>query len=339
MEYRNGEVPARAHPREFGAAAQAVSTKDFGDFHGVRIYCPANPNHEDDAMTPNTLSEVGPIRRIVLRHPRDAFVDEARIDAQWHRLNYLGRPDLGRALEEYERLVELIAMDGTEVHYLPAGDGLTLDSVYVRDAIIPSAGGAILCNMGKPERRGEPATAAAHFAETGIQVAGAITGDGFIEGGDVTWLDDATIVAGQGYRTNAEGIRQLGEILGPSVDIVVAPLPHWQGPDDVFHLMSMLSPIDHDLALVYSPLLPVPFRQTLLERGMAFVEVPDEEFASMGCNVLALAPRRAVMLSGNPVTRDRLEAAGVEVHVIEGDEISQKGCGGPTCLTRPMERG
>ena len=290
-------------------------------------------------MTPNTLSEVGAIRQMVLRHPRDAFVDDGRIDAQWQGLNYLGRPDLGRAMAEYERLVELVSMDGTEVHYLPGGAGLTLDSLYVRDAVIPSAAGAILCNMGKPERRAEPAAAAAHFADAGIPLAGTITGDGFIEGGDVTWLDDATIVVGQGYRTNADGIRQLGEILGPAVDVIVVPLPHWQGPDDVFHLMSFLSPIDHDLALVYSPLLPVPFRQILLERGIRFVEVPDEEFASMGCNVLAVAPRRAVMLAGNPVTSGRLEAAGVEVHVIEGGEISHKGCGGPTCLTRPLVRG
>ncbi len=290
-------------------------------------------------MNHDTLSEVGPIRRVVLRHPRDAFRNPQRIDGQWKALNYLGRPDLGRATEEYERLVELVAGGGGEIHFLGGGADLSLDSIYVRDAVIPSAGGAILCNMGKAERRAEPAAAAAYFADAGIAVAGAIGGDGRIEGGDVVWLDDATIAVGQGYRTNAEGIRQLGQILGPAVDIVVVPLPHWQGPANVFHLMSMLSPIDHDLALVFSPLLPVPFRQFLLERGIAMVEVPEDEFASMGCNVLAVAPRRAVMLSGNAVTRARLEAAGVQVEAIEGSEISHKGGGGPTCLTRPLARG
>jgi N-dimethylarginine dimethylaminohydrolase len=128
-------------------------------------------------------------------------------------------------------------------------------------------------------------------------------------------------------------------MLGSVVDeVVVVPLPHWNGPADVFHLMSVLSPVAGDLALVYSPLLPVPFREELLERGIGLVEVPDEEFGSMACNVLAVAPRRVVALDGNPATRRRLEEAGVEVRVYRGEEISVKGCGGPTCLTRPLER-
>jgi len=290
-------------------------------------------------MHQGTLSEVGPIRRILLRHPRDAFANDARIDAQWRKLNFTGRPDLSGAIAEYDRLVDLVTADGTEVLYLGDGDGLTLDSVYVRDCLIPSPDGVVLGSMGKSERRAEPAAAGARLNAAGIPVAGAITGEGRLEGGDVTWLDDTTVIVGQGYRTNAEGIRQLAVILGPAVEVVVVPLPHWQGPEDVFHLMSMLSPLDHDLALVYSPLLPVPFRQYLVDRGIELIEVPGAEFPTMGCNVLATAPRRAVMLSGNPSTRARMEAAGVEVQVFGGGEISLKGGGGPTCLTRPLVRG
>src|SRR5688500_17221600 len=105
------------------------------------------------------------------------------------------------------------------------------------------------------------------------------------------------------------------------------------------HLMSLLSPVDHDLAVVYSRLLPVPFREWLRDRGIHFVEVPDAEFESMGANVLALAPRRAVVLTGNPRTRAALERCGVEVVEYDGSEISIKGAGGPTCLTRPLRRG
>ena len=289
-------------------------------------------------MTDGTLSEVGAIRRIVLRDPLAAFVDDARIDAQWRPLNYLDRPQLAAARREYQRFAELVGGNGAEVHWLPGADGLTLDSLYVRDALIPAPGGVVLCNMGKRERQGEPAAAADYLGAAGIAVKGAIEGDGLLEGGDVVWLDDGTIVVGQGYRTNAEGIAQLRALLGNGVEVVVVPLPHWQGADDVFHLMSMLSPVDHDLALVYSPLLPVPFRQVLLARGMRLVEVPDAEFPSMACNVLALAPRRALMLAGNPRTRGLLEREGVEVHEFEGAEISHKGCGGPTCLTRPLVR-
>jgi N-dimethylarginine dimethylaminohydrolase len=144
---------------------------------------------------------------------------------------------------------------------------------------------------------------------------------------------------GRGYRTNDEGIEQLRALLADGVDeLLVVPSPHWNGPTDVFHLMSVISPLADDLALVYSPLLPVPFRQGLLARGFELVEVPDDEFDSMGCNVLALAPRVALAVEGNPETRRRMEQAGVQVHTFEGEEISAKGCGGPTCLTRPLER-
>jgi N-dimethylarginine dimethylaminohydrolase len=166
-----------------------------------------------------------------------------------------------------------------------------------------------------------------------------IHGEGRLEGGDVVWIGLKTLAVGLGYRSNAEGIRQLSEILGDTIDeLLTVPLPHWRGPDDVFHLMSILSPLDHDLALVYSPLLPAVFRAELLASGFELVDVPDGEFETMACNVLAVAPRQCVALAGNPETRRRLEAAGVVVHEYGGDEISVKGAGGPTCLTRPLVR-
>jgi len=147
------------------------------------------------------------------------------------------------------------------------------------------------------------------------------------------------VVVGRGYRTNDEGIKQLEAILRPYVDdFVVVPLPHNRGPADVFHLMSILSPVDRDLAVVYSPLMPVPFREFLLNRGFDLVEVPDQEFATMGSNVLALAPRICLLLEGNPVTHERLSAAGATVVAYEGQVISLPGQGGPTCLTRPIRR-
>ncbi len=129
------------------------------------------------------------------------------------------------------------------------------------------------------------------------------------------------------------------KILGNSIaEFLVVPLPHWRGRGDVFHLMSIVSPVDRDLAVVFSPLMPVTFREALLARGISLVEVPDEEFESMGANVLAIAPRTCIMLDGNPRTRARLEQAGAQVHVYDGREISLKGGGGPTCLTRPLGR-
>jgi len=196
----------------------------------------------------------------------------------------------------------------------------------------------ILCRMGKQAREGEPASHERAFSALEVVVAGRIEPPGRLEGGDTLWIDDRTIVVGRGYRTNADGIRQLRTLLGSAVEVVEVPLPHWRGERDVMHLLSLISPVDDDLAVVYSPLIPVPFREWLLDRGYRFVEVPDGEFATMGTNVLALGPRRCVMLSGNPRTRAALEAAGAEVTGYEGREISVKGEGGPTCLTRPIQR-
>jgi N-dimethylarginine dimethylaminohydrolase len=285
------------------------------------------------------LSEVAPIRRLLLKRPEDAFVDERRIEGQWRDLGYAARPELRRAAAEHDRLVEILGGPGVEILLLPRDDATGLDSIYVRDAVVVSGKGAVLCNMGKTQRRGEPEAAARFFETNGIPLAGRIQGEGRLEGGDVVFLDGRTAAVGQGYRTNAEGIRQLRQILGSEVDEVVpVPLPHWNGPGDVLHLMSLVSPIDIDLVLAYSRLLPAPFRQWLLGRGIELLEVPGEEFSTMGCNVLALAPGRCLMLQGNPRTRRLLEGAGCEVLVYEGKEISLKGSGGPTCLTRPLVR-
>jgi arginine deiminase len=284
-------------------------------------------------------SEVAPIRRLLLKTPKDAFVGERQIEAQWRDLRYTARPDLKRAVAEHERLVGLLRSPETELLFLPADESTGLDSIYVRDAVVVSARGAILCSMGKAQRRGEPDASGRFFERNGIPIAGRIEGEGRLEGGDVVFLDERTVAVGQGYRTNAEGIRQLRAILADEVDeVVTVPLPHWNGPEDVLHLMSLLSPIDIDLLLVRSRLLPAPFRQWLLARGAELLEVPDDEFATMGCNVLALAPGRCLMLEGNPGTRRLLEKAGCEVLTYDGREISFKGSGGPTCLTRPLLR-
>jgi N-dimethylarginine dimethylaminohydrolase len=290
-------------------------------------------------MTLAPLSEVGTLRRVALRRPEAAFVDQATLDDQWHTLNYTARPDFARAVAEYEHLVAVLKSAGAEIDFLPADPDLSIDSIYVRDAAIVSPRGLILCNMGKPARAGEPRVNCGALARFGLPVIGAIEGAGRIEGGDLVWLDDRTLAVGRTYRTNDAGIRQLAALVGPEVEVMVAAMPHYRGPADVFHLMSVLSPIDHDLALVYSPLMPIPFREWLIGRGIALIEVPDEEFDSMGCNVLALAPRRCLMLEGNPRTRAALQQAGATVIEYDGMEISAKGQGGPTCLTRPLLRG
>ena len=284
------------------------------------------------------LNEYDQLATVFVKHAREAFVDEATIAAQWKPLNYTAPPALSRAIAEYERFVELLQSAGATVRTLPRDRHSTLDSIYVRDASIVATSGVILCAMGKAARAAEPAAQEQAFKEAGVAITGTIAPPGRLEGGDLIWIDEQTLAVGRGYRTNAEGIRQLRALLGEAVSVIEAPLPHWRGPGDVMHLMSLISPLDRDLAVVYSRLMPVTFREWLLERGMTLVEVPDEEFDSMGTNVLALAPRRCLMLAGNPLTRQALENAGCEVLEYGGFDISVKGAGGPTCLTRPIVR-
>lgn len=284
-------------------------------------------------------SEVGRLTRVLVKHARDAFVSQEVIDRQWKSLNFTAPPEFSRAVDEFDEFLEVLETSGSEVVRLPRDERVNLDSIYTRDASIICTRGSILASMGKSERAAEPAVQGHELVCVRWPVLGRINAPGHLEGGDVVWLGPRTVAVGWGYRSDAEGIRQLRTLLGNSVEeFLIVPLPHWRGPADVMHLMSLVSPVDTDLAVVYSRLLTIPFRDHLLHHGFKLIEVPDEEFDTMGTNVLALAPRVCVMLKGNPQTRAALERAGATVHEYQGSEISLKGGGGPTCLTRPLSR-
>lgn len=282
-------------------------------------------------------SEVAELRRALLKHAQDAFRSVECIAGEWRELAYLGPPDYDQACREYDAFAALLEGFGVAIEWLPPDD-TGLDSIYVRDASVVSDSGVVLSRMGKPARAGEPGAHGSFLRAIGLQIVGAIDREATLEGGDVAWLGPSTLAVGRSERTNEAGIEQLGALVGPSVDVLRVGLPRWRGPGDVFHLMSIVSPLAEDLLLVYSPLLPRSFREWALERGYGLVEVPDTEFNTLACNVLAIAPRVAIALDGNPVTRGRMEAAGVEVHEYAGSEVSRKGCGGPTCLVRTLER-
>jgi N-dimethylarginine dimethylaminohydrolase len=284
-------------------------------------------------------SDIGKIKSLFIKNANEAFISDARLREDWQSLNWLGKPDFNLALQEYGQFQSLLNATGAEIYLFPEEHSVNMDSIYCRDASIATDGGMIICNMGKAGRSNEPGAQKIFFESQRIPVLGTIEPPGTLEGGDVAWLDERTLAVGHTYRSNEEGIRQLTALLKPlGVQVIPVPLPHYRGPSDVFHLMSILSPVDKDLAVIYSRLMPIGFRNTLMERGYKFVELPDEEFDSMGCNVLALAPRVCLMVDGNPKTKKALEDAGCQVMVYQGEEISVKGGGGPTCLTRPVSR-
>jgi len=290
-------------------------------------------------MSTTHHSEYLKLQSVYIKPAKNAFVSDAYLSEQWQDLNYLSKPDFDQAIDEYQSFEQSFIDQNIELHYFPHDDSVKIDSIYCRDASIATDFGMIICNMGKGGRINEPQSHLEIYKANNISVLGIIEAPGTLEGGDVAWLDETTIAVGHTYRTNEEGIWQLKALLEPKgVEVIVAELPHYKGQQDVFHLMSILSPVDENLAVVYSPLTPIKFRNELLRRGFELVEVPDEEFESMGCNVLAVAPRQCIMVAGNPKTQKLLETAGCEVTAYKGNNISVKGGGGPTCLTRPLLR-
>jgi N-dimethylarginine dimethylaminohydrolase len=285
-------------------------------------------------------AEYGTIRTLILKRAADAFVDQARLRTKWKELNFTSEPDLPKAVKEYESFQQIVSNRGkARVTYLPQDKSVTPDSIYCRDAALATDRGIIICNMGKPARATEPGAMKHACLTNGLPILGTITAPGTVEGGDCAWVDTRTLAVGLTYRTNLEGIHQLRSLLGPlGVKVLEVHLPHYRGPSDVFHLMSVFSPVAANIAVVYSPLMPVSFRLDLLSRGFKLAEVPESEFDSMGCNVLSVGANECVVVRGNPITRKRIEEAGCHVTEYEGSEISMKGGGGPTCLTRPIQR-
>jgi N-dimethylarginine dimethylaminohydrolase len=270
-----------------------------------------------------------PLRRVFVRRP--GAVD------RWQEYGWRAAPDPVRIVEEHESFVAALEAAGAQVVIGEPLDS-ALDAIYVHDPAAVTSNGAVLLRPGKELRQVEVDAIERDFTAAGVDVIARLEAPATAEGGDMLWLDERTLVLGRGYRTNDAGVEALRAAL-PDVEVHVVDLPHYHGRDEVMHLLSLISPLADDLAVVYVPLMPVRLVELLGQRGVGFVEVPDEEFESMACNVLALAPRVALTLGGNPETRRRLEAAGVDVRVYPGEELSRKGDGGPTCLTRPLVRG
>lgn len=284
--------------------------------------------------TYGSQSMVAPLRRVLVKRPDEVF---ATADpAKWH---YTGRPDLEIARQEHDALVDILRRAGAEVLYHDEIQPDRADAIFVFDPALVTDQGAVLLSMGKVLRRGEEQAMARRLDALGVPVYYTLHGQARAEGGDLLWVDHDTLAVGLGFRTNAEGLRQLREAMdGLGVTVIPVELPYHAGPEACLHLLSLISIVDHDLAVVYPPLLSVPFWQHLRGRGFRLVEVPPEEFETMGPNVLALAPGRCLMLEGNPITRQRLIEAGCEVLIYRGNEVSLKAEGGATCLTRPILR-
>lgn len=278
---------------------------------------------------------VGRLRRVVMRRPDEAMGSAE--PAVWH---YVGAVDLPAAQAAHDVLADALRVWGVEVLYHDAPLPAHSDSVFVFDPALVTDAGTLVLRMGKALRRGEEEPLAAALEGHGVPVFGRLEGEARCEGGDTLWLDHDTLAVGRGFRTNDEAVRQLRALLAHiGVTVLDYDLPFHNGPDACLHLLSLVSPVDVDLAVAYPPLMPTAFWEDLTRRGVRLLEVPEKEFSrTQATNVLTVAPRRCIMLDDNPVTRRLLEAAGCEVVTFPGAPLSFKTEGGPTCLTRPVLR-
>jgi dimethylargininase len=276
-------------------------------------------------------SMTAPLREVLVKRPGPAF--GAAFDDPAHGFLHACNLEIARA--EHDRFVEVLTSLGPTVHELDTETD-SPDLIYTFDPLLVSDRGAIPLRPGKLNRMGEPAVIEAWTGEHGIPTAGRIEEPGTVEGGDTFWLRPDLLCIGRSLRTNDAGARQLADIVGG--DVRIFDVPYWRGPAELIHLLSVISPVADDLAIVYLPLLPVGLWALLRDLGIRLIEVPDDELPTLGANVLVVRPGVVIVAEGNPQTRAALEAVGCEVHAYPATEIGVNGSGGPTCLTRPILR-
>ena len=284
-------------------------------------------------------SNVSTLKTVLLKDPKAAFKSQKTIDLQWQNLNFIEKPDYKKSIIQYGKFVDILNDNHVEVLFIPEDEKTSLDSIYTHDPMFMTPNGAVIGNMGKKQRKPETIMMKSYLDEMGIPIFGEIDNGGTLEGGDAIWINDKTVAVGLTYRTNNEGINQLRKILSTiSVELICVDLPHWNGPVDVLHLMSLISPLKEDLFLIYEKLLPVGFLEFLNKIAIKTISISDEDYDTLGCNVLPLSTTKCLITNGNDRTTKLIEDNGIEVIEFQASEICYKGSGGPTCLTRPLYR-
>ena len=284
-------------------------------------------------------SNVSTLKTVLLKNPQAAFKSQKTIDLQWQDLNFIDKPDFKKSVTQYENFIDILNDNNVEILYIPEDEITSLDSIYTHDPIFMTPNGAVIGNMGKTQRKPETIIMKNYLNEIGVPILGEIINDATLEGGDVIWIDEKTVAAGLTYRTNNKGIDQLRKILSTiSIEVISVDLPHWNGPVDVLHLMSLISPLNENLFLIYKKLLPIGLLKLLKKLDIKTISIADEDYDSLGCNVLPLSTTKCLITSGNNKTCKIIEENGIEVIEFQASEICYKGSGGPTCLTRPIYR-
>ena len=291
-------------------------------------------------MSTLRFSMTAPLKRVLVAHARDCFRSQAWLSQHWSSFGFAFEPDYGAACAESDAFIDILSRFGVQVDVLEPEYCTGLDSLYVHDPVITCGPGLLLGRMGKAARSTEPEAIGHALARMGLSTQVIADQDALIEGGDVVWLRPELAAVGIGFRTNQAGADALESFCTAAIDeLIRVPLPWDNGPSDVLHLMSLVSPLSQDCLLIHSRLMPVFFRQRLEREGYRLLEVPPQEYDTLGGNVLALDDETCLIEAQNIRTKRLLADEGFQVLTYSGRNISLAGSGGPTCLTRPLVRG
>jgi len=282
----------------------------------------------------------GALERVLVCSPHTAGWNQPDRAARWQELGFQHAPDFATAQSQHESLCRELQGADAEVVELPPAPTLSLDAVYTHDASFPTDYGMIVLHPGKPNRVAEGPHQGSFCDTIDVPTLSVIAPPGTAEAGDIVWLDSKTLLVGHGYRTNPAGIQQMRSLLSPKgIEVLSAPLPYGPGPSACLHLMSLISLLDPQTALVDLPWLAVETVELLKSRGFKFIEIDASERGTLACNVLALGNNRLLAIEENRHTNAGLRQAGFDVRTFPGSELCINGSGGPTCLTRPLLRG
>jgi len=282
---------------------------------------------------------VSHLKKVLMKKPQNFM---SKVDSQ--KWNYTFPLDQEILYENYNEFYKIIKNSGAEIVDLKLRNEKEelCDSIFTHDPSLVLNDGAIILNMGKNLRKKEAEEHINFYNEEKIPIIGKVINNGTIEGGDCLWINKKTLLVGESYRTNKIGIDQLGNIVNKhDIKLIPIKLPKYNNENSCFHLMSLISMLDEDLAIGYLKLLPLDLINLLNNNNIKIIEIPEDEYfksKTLAVNVLTLSPRNLVAMKGYPKTIDLLREYGCKINLFSGGELCIKAEGGPTCLTRPIWR-
>lgn len=284
-------------------------------------------------------TEVGHLRAVLLHRP-GREIDA--IAAPLSRWRYTEKPELAAMVAAHERLVRALEGEGVEVVLRKPEAAPTprlVKSLYTRDPSFTVKGGVIIGRLYDALRRGEEQPTAQTYAAIGCPILHTLNGSATMEGGSVVWVTPKHLAIGVTPRGNAEGARQVKEVVQAAdadVDVCIVEVNHPSG-----HLDVPLTMVNVRTAVLDRTCVPDWFGAWLAREAKC--EVIDKPAGAYVEGTVVLRPGRVLYDDGVQEQRRRgrrlLEDLGLEVVGVDLDTLTfPRNSGTLHCLTMPIIR-